>query len=244
MPDDVRYWDRRARSFDRLEWARNHAYLRTFIRLGAFRRHHLVLDVGTGTAIVAKAVAPRVSQVIAIDISQRMLDRTSWDGNMRCIRADIRRRLFAEGVFDRVTARMVFHHILRDTQKAMDECYRVLRRGGRMILSEGVPPCEEVRDDFVRIFRLKERRLTFMGPDLVEMMRRAGFCRIRTHEVRLRRMSVRNWLRNSGLASAVQERIYRMHVDSSEVFQRAYRLVRRGDDCLIDFRQLIIVGIK
>ncbi len=244
MQDEAKCWDHRAGSFDRLEWAKSQSYLRTLVRLGAFRRHHLVLDVGTGTAIVAKAIAPRVSQVVAIDISQKMLDKTRWEGNMRCVRADIRQPLFAEGVFDRVTARMVFHHILRDTQQAMDECCRVLRPGGRMVLSEGVPPCEEVRPDFVRIFRLKERRLTFMGPDLAEMMRRAGFRGVRTHEVHLRRMSVRNWLRNSGLPEAVQERIYLMHSESSETFQRAYRLVRRGGDCLIDFRMLILVGTK
>lgn len=113
-----------------------------------------------------------------------------------------------------------------------------------MILSEGVPPCEEVKTDFVRIFRLKERRLTFMGPELEEMMRRTGFRRVRTHEVHLRRMSVRNWLRNSGLSEPVQERIYRMHADGSETFKRAYRLVHHGSDVLIDFRQLILVGTK
>ncbi len=244
MKDDAQCWDRRAKTFGRLEWARHQSYLRTFLRLGAFRRHHLVLDVGTGTAIVAKAVSPCVSQVIGIDISQRMLDQTRWEGNMRCVRADIRRPLFAEGAFDRVTARMVFHHIMRDTQRAMDECRRILRPGGRMVLSEGVPPCAEVRNDFVRIFRLKERRLTFLGPDLEEMMRRAGFRQVRSHEVILRRMSVRNWLRNGNLTEAVQEKIYALHANSSETFQRAYRLVRRGNDCLIDFRMLILVGTK
>ena len=62
-----------------------------------------------------------------------MLEYSNWYGNMYFIRRDILDPIFKNDVFDKVTARQVFHHILEGTHEAMDECYRVLKKGGKMI---------------------------------------------------------------------------------------------------------------
>jgi D-glycero-D-manno-heptose 1,7-bisphosphate phosphatase len=237
-------WEKRSEVYDQLQWVKEHSYLDAFVKAGDFKRTDLVLDVGTGTGIVARAVAPLVSQVVGLDKSQAMLEHSNWQGNMYFVRRDVLNPLFKDEVFDKVTARHVFHHILLDTQQAMNECYRVLKKGGRMIFSEGVPPCLEVKQDYIEIFRLKEKRLTFMEEDLAALMQRAGFKDIQVSITRLRGMSVRNWLMNSGLPQPVQDKIFDLHINAKDYFKRAYNMAKANGDCLIDMKMAILVGAK
>ncbi len=241
---ETEYWRTRARSYNNLEWAKREEYLQAFIRAGDFQKTDVILDVGTGTGIVAHALAPLVRQVIGLDMSQDMLRSSNWNGNKYFVLRDIREPFFHDGVFDKVTARMVFHHILERSDEAMAECHRVLKRGGKMILSEGVPPCREVKEDYTRIFRLKEERVTFLEDDLHALLGRAGFINVQLQTVVLKHMSVRNWLANSGLPEETQEEIFRMHADAMPYFKKAYDMIETDNDCMIDMKMAILVGEK
>ncbi|MFQ6002761.1 MAG: class I SAM-dependent methyltransferase [Candidatus Zixiibacteriota bacterium] len=238
------FWRKRAEHYNELEWANHQLYLDEFIKMAKLRKTDIVLDVGTGTGIVAHAVAPFVKQVIGLDKSQAMLEHSNWYGNMYFVRRNILNPFFRDEVFDKVTARQVFHHILRGTQQAMNQCYRVLKEGGLMVLSEGIPPSPEVKQDYIEIFKLKERRLTFMEDDLIALMERAGFKNIEVNIIRLERMSVRNWLVNSGLPQSVQDEIFGLHVNAKDYFKRAYNMVETDGDCLIDMKMAILTGQK
>ena len=113
-----------------------------------------------------------------------------------------------------------------------------------MVLSEGVPPTLEVKQDYIEIFRLKEKRLTFMKEDLILLMEKAGFKNIQVDIVWLKEMSIRNWLVNSGLPKSIQERIFDLHVNAGDYFKRAYRMKEADGDCLIDMKMAILVGEK
>jgi hypothetical protein len=139
---------------------------------------------------------------------------------------------------------MVFHHIIDGTQRAMDECYRVLKAGGMMVFSEGVPPSSDVKQDYIEIFKLKEERLTFMPDDLLRLMDGSGFRDIQSSAVLLERMSVRNWLGNSGLPTETQERIFLLHKNAGDHFKRAYDMVELDDDVLINMEMRILTGRK
>jgi ubiquinone/menaquinone biosynthesis C-methylase UbiE len=238
------FWKKRSEHYNELEWANHRLYLDAFIKAGNFKKTDVVLDVGTGTGIIAHAVAPFVKEVIGLDKSQHMLEHSNWYGNMYFIKRNILNPIFKDEVFDKVTVRQVFHHILRGTQAAMSECYRVLKRGGLIVFSEGVPPSPEVKQDYIEIFKLKEKRLTFMEEDLVALMEKAGFKSIKTNIVWLRRMSIRNWLGNSGLPPPIQDRIFELHVDAKDYFKRAYNMVEAEGDCLIDMKMVILRGEK
>ncbi|MFQ5802581.1 MAG: class I SAM-dependent methyltransferase [Candidatus Methylomirabilales bacterium] len=241
---EMAFWEVRAKKYNELEWVNNESYLELIKEVGEFWKEDYVLDVGTGTGMIARTVSPLVHEVIGVDISPHMLERGKWSGNMYCVRRDIRERLFAGETFSKVTARMVFHGILTGTQAAMDECYRVLKKGGRMILAEGVPPGREVREDYVRIFELKEARLTFMEDDLVELMAASGFKDIKVYGHYMRAMSVSNWLEKSGLPQEVQDRIFEMHITAGDYFRKAYNMKIVRGDCLIDMKNAIVVGEK
>jgi ubiquinone/menaquinone biosynthesis C-methylase UbiE len=102
-----------------------------------------VVDLGAGTGLVALALAPCVEEVVAIDISERMLERleaqAAADGihNLRTLEADLRQLPLADESATLVVSNYAFHH-LDDAGKelALSEARRVLRPGGRLVLCD------------------------------------------------------------------------------------------------------------
>jgi len=240
------FWKTRAENYEQLEWAIKGGYLHAFLDAGGFDSGDHVLDIGTGTGIIAHTISPFVDKVVGIDISSDMLSH-AFDhrtDNEEFVRMDATALDFPDNTFKKVTARMVFHHILEDTQKAMNECHRVLKPGGKMIFSEGVPPSEHVKPFYVDMFRLKEERLTFMDSDLIALMRNAGFENVQEIVYWSRRSSIRNWLGNSGIPKQSQEAIFKMHLELDEQGKRDYNMVIENGDCFIDMKFFILVGEK
>ena len=242
--DTEQFWQVRAEKYNELQWANEESYLDAIVKAGDYKSDHLVLDVGTGTGIVLHAIAPLVNEIIGLDISQAMLEHSNWQENKYFVRRDISDPFFNKTVFDRVNARMVFHHIIDNTQAAANECYRILKPGGKFILSEGVPPNSEVKDDYERIFKLKEERLTFMPEDLTALYENAGFKNIQSFTYIMKKMSVSNWLEKSGLPQEIQDKIFEMHICAPDYFKKAYKMKIVRGDCLIDIKYTILVGEK
>jgi ubiquinone/menaquinone biosynthesis C-methylase UbiE len=241
------FWKTRAEHYDQLEWATKSGYLRAFLDSGRFQPVDEVLDVGTGTGIIAHNIAPYVRRVIGIDISPDMMKHAMGrkvSDNVDFLLQDVRDLQFAGSNFTKVTARMVFHHILHDIQKAMSECHRILQTGGQMFISEGVPPDIRIKDWYTEMFKLKEERQTFMEGDLVSLMAQSGFVDIRTEIYISERCSIRNWLVNSGLPQNSQDKIMQMHFDMPAHGKAVYRMIETEDDCLIDMKFVTVIGRK
>jgi ubiquinone/menaquinone biosynthesis C-methylase UbiE len=97
-----------------------------------------VLDVGTGTGLVAHLVAPRVDPgwVIGIDLSDNMLSiaRAKKDKNVQFLGMAAEHLVFRPKTFDLVTMSEALTY-LADPAAAIDEAHRVLRPGGRLAIS-------------------------------------------------------------------------------------------------------------
>ena len=240
------FWAMRAKKYNNLEWANKGDYLHEFVDMGGFHENDVVLDLGTGTGIIAHTMAPFVKRVVGVDISEEMLKRAHNPAfkNIEWKPMDAHELKFPDASFDKVTARMVFHHITDETMMAMSECHRVLKKGGRMIFSEGVPPTRHVVPFYTEMFKLKEERLTFMEEDLEKLMRQAGFGNIRKKIYWSRRSSIRNWLGNSGIPQENQDRIFQMHLDLDAQGKRDYNMVIENGDCFIDMKFVILAGEK
>ncbi len=122
--------------------------------------HMTVLDVACGAAHAADPIAPRVQQIVGVDLTRALLDI----GAQRLRDAGITNVLLQEGraealpfvdeSFDIVFCRAALHHI-GDPARAVEEMVRVCRVGGRIVLMDLIAPStdEAVRNRFDDVHR-------------------------------------------------------------------------------------------
>jgi ubiquinone/menaquinone biosynthesis C-methylase UbiE len=230
----------RADTFDNLDWVHNQDYLNTIVQ--ACLPAERVLDVGCGTGQIARALAPKVREVVGVDISPEMLAKADVPPNVKLVNADARYMKEVGSEFDCVVARMVFHHIVYRLEDAVAECYRMLRPGGKIVIAEGVPPSRTLGFWYSAMFSLKEERLTFFPEDLEELL--SSFKNVETSLFVQKRMSLTNWLDNSGVPEINKPLIWKMHECLSDKGKELYNMVITPDDIFMDWTTCIAVGVK
>jgi ubiquinone/menaquinone biosynthesis C-methylase UbiE len=100
-----------------------------------------VLDVGSGTGIIAMHLAELGHSVTAVDFSEGMMDvarkkALAKGANIRFMEGDVENLNFEDGTFDCVTARYVLW-TLPHPEKAVKEWARVVKPGGRVTIIDG-----------------------------------------------------------------------------------------------------------
>jgi ubiquinone/menaquinone biosynthesis C-methylase UbiE len=102
---------------------------------------HRVLDAGCGSGPLSAALHAKGAIVTGFDSSAAMVElaRQRLGENAVLRLADLSQRLpFADGAFDDVVASLVLHY-LKDWTAPLADLRRVLKRGGRLILSVNHP---------------------------------------------------------------------------------------------------------
>ncbi|RLI01159.1 hypothetical protein DRO38_05495 [Candidatus Bathyarchaeota archaeon] len=243
-------WSRRAKIYDNLEWVRKKKFLDFFIEQCNPQEDFIALDIGSGTGIVTRELAKRVKKVIGIDLSKDMIIEAIKKDNCEnlnvkpiYVQMDAQEMGFLDCTFDLITARMVFHHI-ENVKKGLKEVYRVLKRGGKFVLCEGVPPDYKVRKRYEEIFALKEKRHTFSEAELINLFYWMGFKNITLKPFFMEQVSLVNWLKNSAVESEVAERILELHLNADEYFKKVYRMTVSDEDIFIDWKFVVVIGEK
>lgn len=118
-----------------------------------------VLDAGCGAGHTAMTVAPHSRRVVAFDLSEAMLAQVrqlateKGLSNVETKQGDVEQLPFEEGTFDTVVSRYSAHH-WPNPAHALREFNRVLKPGGRFILSDIVSPPEPAQDSFLQTLEL------------------------------------------------------------------------------------------
>ena len=239
------FWHIRSANYDKLYWTKDKSYLEQIVAASRLRKRDVVLDVGTGTGVIARTIQPHVRHVVGMDISESMLKKGTWEG-FSLVKWDISDLLFANNSFDKVFARMVFHHILDNLDRVLLRCFDLLKDKGRLIVAEGVPPVDdpEVIDWYTHMFSYKEKRRTLTEAQLIGFLKHNGFKGVRSTVYTMKGFSIKNWLVNSGLDAKNQKKIMRLHREAGEKVKDAYHMKVTKDDCLVDTKNVIVVGEK
>ena len=239
------YWKIRSEKYNNLKWVSDKSCMENLIGCLDIKDDDTVLDVGTGTGIVASNIKNMVSSVFALDISNDMLSKGKWQG-VSIIEWDVRKPLFRNMIFDKVVARMVFHHILENIEEAFNNCYDCLKDNGKMIIAEAVPPSNSdlVVKWFTDMFSHKEDRITFVPGQLEKHMADVGFLNIESHFFSMTDFSINNWIESSGLPQDKIDLIIQMHLDAPQEVKDAYNMKIDGSNVLIDSKYTIVVGEK
>lgn len=134
MKDNASYYDDFA---DWYEKERHHGYHAMLDRLQVGVARPLcegrdVLEVGCGTGMILKEIAPVASKAVGLDISRGMLEKARARG-LDVVEGSATHLPFDDHSFDAVYSFKVLAHV-QDIERAMGEVSRVLRPGGRAAL--------------------------------------------------------------------------------------------------------------
>lgn len=157
---------------------------RLFIELGGITRGARVLELGCGTGEFTRRVAPQGARLVALDLSADLLAkaRARVPSGARFLRGDAHRLPFRAGAFDAVYGCSILHHL--DVEAALREVRRVLRPGGRLVVSEPNLLNPQVALMFkVRALRprfgVSEDEMAFTRRYVSDLLARVGFARSR-----------------------------------------------------------------
>jgi ubiquinone/menaquinone biosynthesis C-methylase UbiE len=131
----------------------NQKNLRHIIELTAPSKKDRLLDVATGTGFLAFEFAKHVREVVAIDFTDEMLaiaKQYTIDesvGNITFETADVELLPFGGSSFDIVSCRFAFHHFLHP-ETAISEMARVLRPGGKIVISDIVSSEDNAKSEY------------------------------------------------------------------------------------------------
>ena len=93
-----------------------------------------VLDAGAGTGRVSLKLFKAGAEVTALDISPEMLELLKQKQSaITCVEGDMEEMPFEDETFDMVFSSMAMVH-LKKIEPFLDECYRVLKDNGKLVL--------------------------------------------------------------------------------------------------------------
>jgi ubiquinone/menaquinone biosynthesis C-methylase UbiE len=129
------------------------------IAAAALTGREQVLDAGSGAGHTALAFAPHVTHVISVDLAEPMLAqgrRLAAErglSNLDFRQADVELLPFSGPMFDVITTRYSAHH-WPHPQHALAEFRRVLRPGGRLLISDIVSFDDFTADTYLQAIEL------------------------------------------------------------------------------------------
>ena len=135
----------------------------------------VIADLGAGEGTLALMLAQRAERVIAVDSSEKMVEygegvaKSHGVQNLEYRLGDLEELPLQDGEADLALLHQSLHHALHP-QKALDEAWRILKPGGRVVVMDLVRHgFEEARELYADVW------LGFSQAELVDLLKRSGF---------------------------------------------------------------------
>ena len=135
MRDHENFWDRNAARYDRFMRKDRAAYDEMYELIRPIVRHKTVLELATGTGLIAKHIVNAAAHIEATDASAEMIAEAKRDNHSTKLHfsvQDMFRLPYAEESFDVVIVSNALH-IVPQPVKALAEIHRVLKDDGVLI---------------------------------------------------------------------------------------------------------------
>ena len=135
MQEHKNFWDRNAGRYDRFMRKDGAAYDEMYELIRPVVRHKTVLELATGTGLIAKHIVNAAAHIEATDASPEMITEAKRDNRSAKLHfsvQDMFRLPYANQSFDVVIVSNALH-IVPQPEKALQEIKRVLKDDGTLI---------------------------------------------------------------------------------------------------------------
>ena len=135
MQEHKNFWDRNAGRYDRFMRKDRAAYDEMYELIRPVVRHKTVLELATGTGLIAKHIVNAAAHIEATDTSAEMIAEAKRDNRSAKLHfsvQDMFRLPYADKSFDVVIVSNALH-IVPQPEKALQEIKRVLKDDGTLI---------------------------------------------------------------------------------------------------------------
>ena len=135
MKERKSFWDKNAGRYDRFMRKDAAAYMQMYALIQPIVRHKTVLELASGTGLIAKHIVNAAAHIEATDASAEMIAEAKRDNRSAKLHfsvQDMFRLPYADKSFDVVIVSNALH-IVPQPEKALAEICRVLKDGGLLI---------------------------------------------------------------------------------------------------------------
>lgn len=129
------FWDRTAKSYDHFMKKDHKAYKQMYSLIYPVVRHKQVLELATGTGLIAKHIVRSADHIEATDASQKMIEQAKQGVKSTKLYFSVQDMFhlpYADQSFDVVIVANALH-IVPEPEKALSEIRRVLKDDGVLV---------------------------------------------------------------------------------------------------------------
>lgn len=190
-----------------------------------------VLDLGCGVGHTLRRVAPKVRHAVGADATAGMLEgaRSLMEqeriGNVTLVVTAAESLPFLDASFEGVTCRLAAHHF-SDVARAFAEVARVLRPGGRFVLSDNYAPDDATLDGWINELEATRDPSHVREHTIREwrtLLERAGF-HVRDEARSVTPLDVEPWLARSRTPEREARRVREMLRSATPTAREAFAI--------------------
>jgi ubiquinone/menaquinone biosynthesis C-methylase UbiE len=239
---EIHFKNRAAKYNHSSNWVEDAALIQRIFALSGAGRESQVLDIATGTGLIAKQFYGKVQKVTGLDISPEMARHAA--GCMdEIVFGPVEQMPFADSSFDACVCRQGLQ--FAELDRAIAEIQRVLKPGGTVVLCHLTAYSDQDRDLTFAIQKLRNpaRRNYLMPADISNALRKQGFREVEDIEY-VTAESVNKWIDNGAIPQENMDGIRKLYRAADEAFMKTHNVRFTADDIYDDMLLVIAKARK